>query len=49
MFLLLFVSVIIGEWGKAPAIVGWIAVVNLLLNSIYIFIKIPNDFVPDED
>ena len=49
MFLLLFVSVIIGEWGKAPAIVGWIAVVNVILNSVYIFIKIPNDFVPDED
>lgn len=49
MFLLLFISTIIGEWGEAPAIIAWIAVVNLLLNSIYIFIRIPNDFVPDEE
>ena len=44
MFLLLFISTIVGEWGKAPAIIAGIGIVNLLLNSIYIFIKIPNDF-----
>ncbi len=48
MFLLLFASTIVGEWGKAPAIIAWIGVANLLINSIYIFIKAPNDFVPDE-
>ena len=47
MFLLLFISVIIGEWGKPSAIVAGISIVSLLLNSVYIFIKIPNDFAPD--
>lgn len=47
MFLLLFISVIIGEWGKPSAIVSGISIVSLLLNSVYIFIKIPNDFAPD--
>ena len=44
MFLLLFVSTIIGEWGKAPAIIAGIAVVNILINSVYILIKVKNDF-----
>ena len=47
MFLLLFISVIIGEWGKPSDIVSGISIVSLLLNSVYIFIKIPNDFAPD--
>ena len=47
MFLLLLISVIIGEWGKPAAIVSGISIVSLLLNSVYIFIKIPNDFAPD--
>lgn len=47
MFLLLFISVIIGEWGNAPAIIAAVGIVNLLLNSVYIFVKIPNDFAPD--
>ena len=44
MFLLLFISVIIGEWGRAPAVVAGIAIVNLLVNSVFIQIKIKNDF-----
>ncbi len=44
MFLLLFASTIVGEWGNAPAIIAGIAIVNLVLNSVYIFIRIPNDF-----
>lgn len=47
MFLLLFISTVIGEWGKAPAIIAGVAIFNLLLNSIYIFIKIPNDFAQE--
>lgn len=47
MFLLLFISVIIGEWGNPPAIIAAVGIVNLLLNSVYIFVKIPNDFAPD--
>lgn len=44
MFLLLFISAVIGEWGKPPAIISGIAIVNLLINSIYILIKVKNDF-----
>ena len=44
MFLLLFISVIIGEWGTAPAIIAGIAIVNLLVNAVYIQIKIKNEF-----
>lgn len=44
MFLLLFVSVIIGEWGSAPAVVAGLAIVNLLVNAVFIQIKTRNDF-----
>ena len=47
MFLLLFISTIVGEWGNAPAIIAGIAIVNLVLNSVYILIKIPNDFAKE--
>lgn len=43
MFLLLFISVIIGEWGDAPAIVAGIGVVNLVINSLFIFFRTIND------
>ena len=49
MFLLMFVSVIIGEWGQAPAIISGIALFILLLNSIFIFIKVPSDFQRDDE
>ncbi len=39
MFLLLFISIIIGEWGNSKAIVGGISSFMLLLNSIYILIR----------
>jgi len=47
MFLLLFISTIVGEWGEAPALIAGIAIVNMVINSIYIFIKAPNDFTTD--
>jgi hypothetical protein len=47
MFLLLFISTMVGEWGNAPAIIAGIAIVNLVLNSVYILIKIPNDFAQE--
>jgi|GEM_PF-1226738 len=47
MFLLLFISVVIGEWGNGSAIVAGIAIVNLLINSIYIQFKIKNDFAQE--
>lgn len=47
MFLLLFISVIIGEWGNPPAIIAAVGIVNLLLNAVYILCRMPNDFAPD--
>lgn len=39
MFLLMFISTVVGEWGKAPAIVAGIAIANIAINSLYILIK----------
>jgi len=44
MFLLLFISVLIGEWGNAPGLVAGIAIVNLLINFVFIFIKVKGEF-----
>ena len=44
MFLLMFISVIVGEWGKAQAIVAGIAIVNLVLNSVFILFRTIKDF-----
>lgn len=44
MFLLLLISVLVAEWGKGAGILSGIAIFNLLLNSIYILVKVPNDF-----
>ena len=44
MFFLLLISVLIAEWGKAPALVAGIAIVNLLINSIFILIRTRGDF-----
>jgi hypothetical protein len=44
MFLLMFISIIIGEWGKAPAIVASIAIVSLVINSIFILFRTIKDF-----
>lgn len=44
MFLLLFISTVIGEWGDAPAIIAGIAIVNVAMNMIFILIKVENDF-----
>ena len=47
MFLLMFISVLIAEWGNAPAIVSGIAIVNMLINSIFILLRTRNDFQED--
>lgn len=44
MFLLLFISALIGEWGKPPAIISGIAIVNIVINSIFILMKTKSDF-----
>ena len=45
MFLLMYISVMIGEWGGAPAIISGIATVNMLINSIFILVRTKNDFL----
>jgi len=44
MFLLLFISVLIAEWGNASGLLSGIAIVNLLINSVFIFIKTKGSF-----
>jgi len=44
MFLLLFISVLIAEWGNASGLLAGIAIVNLLIYSVFIFIKTKGSF-----
>ena len=44
MFLLLFISTVVGEWGDAPAIIAGVAIVNVVINMVFILIKVENDF-----
>ena len=44
MFLLLFISAVIGEWGKPPAIISGIAILNIVINSVFILIRTKGDF-----
>ena len=39
MFLLLFISAVIGEWGEPPALI-----VSIVINTLFILIKIKGDF-----
>ena len=47
MFLLLYISTVVGEWGKGPAIIAGIAIVNLVINFFFILFKVKNDFVSE--
>ena len=44
MFLLLLVSVLIAEWGKGAGMLAGIAILNTVINSVFIFFKVKNDF-----
>ena len=44
MFMLLYISTVVGEWGEGPAIIAGIAIVNVLINSVFILLKTKNDF-----
>jgi len=44
MFLLLFISVLIAEWGSAPGLLAGVAIVNLVINSVVILIKVKGEF-----
>lgn len=44
MFFLLFVSVLVAEWGNAPGIVAGIGIVSLVYNSVFILLRTKGDF-----
>ena len=44
MFLLMFISVLIAEWGNAPGLLAGLAIFNLVINSVFIFIKTKGEF-----
>lgn len=46
MFFLLFVSALIAEWGKAPAVMAGIGIVSLVYNSVFIMLRTKGDFEP---
>jgi hypothetical protein len=48
MFLLLFISAVVGEWGKPPAIISGIAILNIIINSIFILVRTKSDFDTEE-
>lgn len=39
MFLLLFISTVIGEWGDPPSIIAGIGIFTIVVNSIYILLR----------
>ncbi|MFT5425679.1 MAG: putative membrane protein [Gammaproteobacteria bacterium] len=44
MFLLMFISGLITEWGNASGIISAIAIVSLVINSVFIMIKTKGEF-----
>ncbi len=44
MFLLMFISVLIAEWGNAPGLLAGLAIVSLVINSVFILIKTKGEF-----
>ena len=44
MFLLLFISVLVAEWGNPPGLLAGIAIVSLVINSVFIMIKTKGEF-----
>ena len=44
MFLLMFISVLIAEWGDPPGLLAGLAIVNLVINSVFILIKTKGEF-----
>ncbi len=48
MFLLLLVSVLVAEWGKAAGMLAGVAILSTVINSVFIFFKVENDFKVEE-
>ena len=44
MFLLMFISVLVAEWGDAAGLLAGLAIVNLVINSVVIMIKVKGEF-----
>lgn len=44
MFLLMFISALITEWGNATGIIAGIAILSLVINSVFIMFKTKGEF-----
>jgi hypothetical protein len=44
MFLLMFISALVSEWGNATGIISGIALISLVINSVFIMIKTKGEF-----
>ncbi len=44
MFLLMFISVLVAEWGNAAGLLAGLAIVSLVINSVVIMIKVKGEF-----
>ena len=44
MFLLMYISVLVAEWGDAAGLLAGLALVNLVINSVVIMIKVKGEF-----
>ena len=44
MFLLMFISAVVSEWGNAISVISGIAIFNLIINSVFIMFKSKGEF-----
>ena len=44
MFLLLMISVLVAAWGESAGMLAGIAILSTVINSVFIFFKVENDF-----
>ena len=40
----MFLLLLIAEWGKGAGMLAGIAILNTIINSVFIFFKVKNDF-----
>ena len=44
MFLLMFISAVVAEWGKPVSIIAGIGIACVLINSVFIILRTRGDF-----
>ena len=49
MFMLMFISAVIAEWGKPVAIIAGIGLVSVFMNGLFILLRTRGDFEVAED